>query len=121
MLISLSSASSTWSLRFGKSLSSDGIKCTSSKNQTSQASPMLADINSNEPLYCLFTVTVNTCGVIFTTIDDWYAGICVVNKVKNRNMEEFNLISRINETKFLVQHGSCECKWKLTENIYNSK
>ena len=121
MLISLSCAWSTWSLRFGKLLASDGIKCTSRKNQTSQASPMLTDINSNEPLYYQFTVTVNTCGVYFKTIDDRYAGICVVNKVKNRNMEVFNLISRINETKFLVQHGSCVCKWKLTENVYNSK
>ena len=103
------------------SLASHGIKCTSWKNQTSQASPMLTEINSNEPLYYPFTVTVNTCCVIFTTIDDRYAGICVVNKLKNRNMKVFNLISRINERTFLVQHGSCECKWKLTENVYNSK
>ena len=121
MLILLSSAWSTWSLSFGKSLASDIIKCTSWKNQTSQASPMLTDINSNEPLYYPFTVTVNTCGVIFTTIDDRYAGISVVNKMKNRNMKVFNLISRINETKFFVQHRPCECKWKLTENVYNSK
>ena len=65
---------------------------------------MLTDINSNELLYYLLTVTVNTCGVIFTTIDDPYGGICVVNKVKNRNIEVFNLISRVNETKFFVQH-----------------
>ena len=71
---------------------------------------MLTDISSNEPLYYPFSVNANTCGVIFTTIDDRYAAICVVNKVKNRNMKVFNLISRINETKFLVQHGSCECK-----------
>ena len=50
---------------------------------------MLTDINSNEPLYCSFTVTVNTCGVIFTTINDPYAGICVVNKIKNRNIKVF--------------------------------
>ena len=24
----------------------------------------------------------------------------------------FNLMSGVNETRFLVQHGSCECKWK---------
>ena len=71
---------------------------------------MLTDISSNEPLYYPFTVTFNTCGVYFKTTDDRYAGICVVNKVKNRNMEVFNLISRINKTKFLVEHGSCECK-----------
>ena len=45
---------------------------------------MLTDINFNKPLYCSFTVTVNMCGVIFTTIDDPYAGICVVNKVKKQ-------------------------------------
>ena len=89
MFIRLTSACSAWSLRFDKSLASDGIKCTSWKNQPNQAYPMLTDINSNEPLYCSFTVTVNTCGVIFTTIDDSYAGICVVNKIKNRNIKVF--------------------------------
>ena len=50
MLIGLLSACSTGSLGFGKSLASNGIKCLSWKNQTSQVSLMFTDKNSNEPL-----------------------------------------------------------------------
>ena len=68
MLIGLLSACSTGSLGFGKSLASNGIKCLSRKNQTSQVSLMFTDINSNEPLYYSFTVSVNKYGGSFTTI-----------------------------------------------------
>ena len=32
----------------------------------------------------------------------------------------FNLMSRVNETRFLVQHESCECKCGLNESVCNS-
>ena len=68
MLIGLFSTCSTGSLGFGKSLASNGIKCLSWKNQTSQVSLMFTDKNSNEPLYYSFTVSVNKYGGSFTTI-----------------------------------------------------
>ena len=33
----------------------------------------------------------------------------------------FNFMSGVNETRFLVQHGSCECKLGLNESLCNSK
>ena len=45
------------------------------------------------------------------TIDDPYARVCVPNKVKNMNEKVFNLISGVNEIKFLV----------LNESVCNSK
>ena len=30
-------------------------------------------------------------------------------------------MSRVNETKYLVQYESCECKGRLNENVCNSK
>ena len=47
--------------------------------------------------------------------------ICVPNKVKNMNIRVFNLMSALNETRFLVQHESCECKCGLKESVCNSK
>ena len=41
-----------------------------------------------------------------------------MNKVKNINVKVFNLVSRANETRFLVQHESCECKCGLNEKVY---
>ena len=33
----------------------------------------------------------------------------------------FNLMSKINETRFLIQHELCKCKCGLNENLYNSR
>ena len=54
----------------------------------------------------------------YNTIDAPYSRICVLDKVKNI---VFNLMSRVNETGFVVQHEPYYCKGRLNENIYNSK
>ena len=46
---------------------------------------------------------------------------CVPNKVKNTNVKVFDLMSVVNETRFLVQHESCDRKCGLNESLYNSK
>ena len=113
MLIGLLSACSTVRLTFCRSLVPDGIRCISLNNQPGKARPVLTDLNQNEPLCYPFTVSVNNCGGNFTTIDDPYAGICVLNEVKNMNVKLFNLRSRLNETKSLFPLESYECKRKL--------
>ena len=45
----------------------------------------------------------------------------VPGKVKDLNLKVFNLKSRVNETRFLVQHESCECKYRLNGNLCNLK
>ena len=37
------------------------------------------------------------------------------------NVKIFHLTLVVNETRFLVQHESCECKCGLHENVCNSK
>ena len=37
------------------------------------------------------------------------------------NVKVFYLMSRVNETKFLVQHEWFKCKCGLNESVYNSK
>ena len=39
-----------------------------------------------------------------------------LNKVRNMNVKVFDLRSGVNETRFLVQHESCEFKCRLNEN-----
>ena len=41
--------------------------------------------------------------------------------MKNMNIKVSNLMLETNETKFLVQHESCECKCRLNENVCNYK
>ena len=37
------------------------------------------------------------------------------------NLKVFNLMSQVNEERFLVQHKSYECKCGLNESVSNSK
>ena len=57
---------------------------------------------------------------VVNTIDDPYVRICVPKKAKHMIVKVFNLMSGVNETKFLVQQESCECKCGLN-SVCNSK
>ena len=72
-------------------------------------------------MYYPITVSVNKCGGNCNIIDDPHVRVCVPNKVKNMNLKVFNLMSKVNETRLLVQHESCECKCGLNESVCNSK
>ena len=86
---------------FGESLacnSEEPIKCLSLDNRPCHARPTLVSINSYEPLWYPFTVSVNKCVGNCNTIDGLYARVCVPDKVKHMNVKEFNLMSRVKET-----------------------
>ena len=125
MFIGFSSAQAAES--FGESFgiffgnSKGNIKCVFLNNRPCQTRSTLVNINSNEPLYYLFTVSVIECGGSCNTIDDPYVRVCVPNKVKYMNVKVFKLMSSVNEIRFLVLLKSCQCKCTLTESGYNSK
>ena len=79
------------------------------------------NINLNVALFHPFTVTVNTCGRSCNIINDPYAQLCVPNKIKNMNVKVFNLMSVVNESRFLVQNESCQCKCEINESVCSSK
>ena len=58
---------------------------------------------------------------IYNAVEDLYVRICLPDKVKNINVKMFNLMSRVNRTRFLIQHKSRECKCGLNKNVCNSK
>ena len=80
------------------------IKRVSLNNQPCKARPTLADINSNETLFYPFTVSVNKYRGSSNTIDNSYGPVCVLNKVKYMNEKVFNLMSEVNEIRFIVKH-----------------
>ena len=102
---------SVCTISFGESLVSNSkgpISCVSLNNHPRTAGSTLVNINSEETFFYPFTASVNKCGGSCNTIDDPYARFCVPNKVKNMNVELFNLMSGVDETKFLVQYELCE-------------
>ena len=54
------------------------------------------------------------------TTDDPSCRNCVPDKTENININVFNMITRINESKTLIKHMSCECKCKFDCSKYNS-
>ena len=63
-------------------MSKERRKCVFLNNQPCLARPTPININSNEPLYYLFTVTVNDnkCGGRFNTIDGHMDDLYIANK-----------------------------------------
>ena len=82
------------------------MKYVSLKSLSCQAGPALVGINFNASLFYPFIFSVNMCSGSCNTIDYPFAGVCVPNKVKNMNVKLFNIKSRTNEPRFLVQHES---------------
>ena len=47
-------------------------------------------------------VSVNICDGSCKNINDQYARVCILNKVKYINVKRFTLMPGVNETRFLV-------------------
>ena len=60
-------------------------------NQECKIRPEIININSNEPLFYLYSVKISK-----------FSGSC--NNVNNPNIKAFNLISRTNETRYIEWH-----------------
>ena len=78
------------------------LKFISLNNLPYQTRPAIIEVNSNETPFYPFTAGFNKCDGSCNAIDDLYTRVCVPNKVTNMNIKVFNLMSGINETRFLV-------------------
>ena len=52
-------------------------------NKECKVSPRIVNVNSNEPVFCLFSVKTSRCSGSCNNINDPYANICVLDVVKN--------------------------------------
>ena len=75
------------------------LNCVSMNNQKCKVRPKIVDINSNSPMFYLFSIKVNKCSGNCNNINDPYAKICVPDTVKELNIMVFNLMLRNNETR----------------------
>ena len=56
------------------------MECVSVSSQPFQPRNIIVAVNSNEPIYYSFSVSVNKCSGSCSSIDDSYGRICVPNK-----------------------------------------
>ena len=89
-------------IMFFSSLSSvNSLECVSMNNQKCNVRNEIVNINSNEPVFSLFSIKTSKCSGSCNNINDSYVKLCVPNVVKNLNIKVFNLMSTTNETRHI--------------------
>ena len=96
----------------------NALECVSIKNQECKLRPKTVDINSNNPIFCPFSVKIVVIVIILMI---HMQKICVPDIVRNLNVKVFNVISLTNETRSIKWHESCKCICRLNKVICNNK
>ena len=94
---------------FGSLSRVNSLECISIKNEESKVRPEIININGNNPIFSPFDIKVNKCNSNCNNINDPYAKICVIDVVKNLNVQVFNIISRTNEKRHIKWHETYKC------------
>ena len=81
----------------------------------------IIDVNTNETVFYVYSITINKCKSSCNTINDLYAKLCVPDTIKNINIKAFNLMSRTNETRHIEWHKTYKCKCRLDASVCNKK
>ena len=99
------------------------LECVSVVNQKCMPRPKILDVNEGigEGLFYLYNVLVNKCSGSCDTLDNLMSKICVPNVIKGINMQVYNFLMRVNETRNVLWHESCKCVCKLNSSVCNNK
>ena len=99
----------------------NSLECVSMNYQECKTRTEIININNNEPVFFHFSINVNKCSGSCNNINDLYPKLCVPDVVKNINVKVFNLMSWTNQTKRIVCHENCKCKYRLDSIVCNNK
>ena len=82
-------------------LNINSLKCVSMNNQECKIRSETINVNTNEPIFYPYSITINKCKGSCNTINNPYAKLCVPDTIKNINAKVFNLMSRTNEKRHI--------------------
>ena len=104
-------------------INTKALECVSVVNQKCTPRPKILDVNEGigEALFYLYNVQVNKCSGSCNTLDNPMAKLCVPNVIKGVNMQVYNFLMRLNETRNVLWHKSCKCACKLNSSVCNNK
>ena len=99
------------------------LECVPVVNQKCMSRPKILDVNEGigEALFYPNNVLVNKCSGSCNTLDNPMTKLCVPNVIKRVNMQVYNFLMRLNETRNVLWHESCKCVCKLNSSVCNSK
>ena len=95
------------------------LECVSVVNQKCMPRPNILDVN--EDVGEVYNVLVNKCSGSCNTLDNPMTKLCVPNVIKRVNMQVYNFLMRLNETRNVLWHESCKCVCKLNSSVCNNK
>ena len=77
------------------------LECVSVVNQKCMPRPKILDVNEGigEVLFYPYNVLVNKCSGSCNMLEDPMAKLCVPNVIKRVNMQVYNFLMRLNETR----------------------
>ena len=90
------------------------LECVSVVNQKCMPRPKILDVNEGvgEALFYPYNVLLNKCSGSCNTFDIPMAKLCVPGIVKRVNMQVYNFLMMLNETRNVLWHESCKCVCK---------
>ena len=99
------------------------LECVSVVNQKYMPRPKILDVNEGvgEALFYLYNVLVNKCNGSCNTFDNPMAKLCIPNVIRRVNMQVYNFLMRLNETRNVLWHESCKCLCKLNSSACSNK
>ena len=99
------------------------LECVSVINRKCMPRPKILDINEDvvEALFYPYNVLVNKCSGSCDTIDNPMVKLCVPDIIKRVNMQVYNFLMMLNETRSVLWHRSCKCVCKLNSSVCNNK
>ena len=77
----------------------NSLEFVSINNQECKIRSEIINVNTNEPVFYPYSITMNKCKGSCDTINDSYAKLCVPDTIKHINTKVFNLMSRTNEAR----------------------
>ena len=99
------------------------LECVSAVNQKRMPRPKILDVNEGvgKALFYQYNVLVNKCSGSCNTFDNPMAKLRVPYVIKRVNMQVYNFLMMLNETRNVLWHENCKCVCKLNSSICNNK
>ena len=95
------------------------MECVSVINQKCMPRPKILDVN--EGVGEVSNVLVSKYSGSCNTLHNPMAKLCVPNVIKRVNMQVYNFLMMLNETRNVLWHESCKCICKLNSSVCNNK
>ena len=92
----------------------NSLSCISMNNHECKTRPQLVNVNGDKAVFFPFSIEASKYSGSCNNINYPYAKACVPDVAEDLNVKEFNLMSRINETRFIKWH---ELQMKIVKNM----